>query len=137
MRNVLGNLYKLASWPPGADGLGRQGPGVAASWLPGAACGRVLAARGHVWPRLGRQGPRVHTRPRRGHTRPTRGQHAATRGHTRPRRGHTRSLAAVAAANPSRPPYFTDTLYHLSRAKTSGSVHQKAVFTAFLERDSR
>ena len=30
---------------------------------------------------------------------------------------------------------FTDTLY--SRAKTSSSVHQKAVFTAFLERDSR
>ena len=30
---------------------------------------------------------------------------------------------------------FTDTLY--SRAKTSSSVHQKAIFTAFLERDSR
>ena len=30
---------------------------------------------------------------------------------------------------------FTDTLY--SRAKTSSSVHHKAVFTAFLERDSR
>ena len=30
---------------------------------------------------------------------------------------------------------FTDTLY--SCAKTSSSVHQKAVFTAFLERDSR
>ena len=30
---------------------------------------------------------------------------------------------------------FTDTLY--SRAKTSSSVRQKAVFTAFLERDSR
>ena len=30
---------------------------------------------------------------------------------------------------------FTDTLY--SRAKTSSSVHQKAGFTAFLERDSR
>ena len=30
---------------------------------------------------------------------------------------------------------LTDTLY--SRAKTSSSVHQKAVFTAFLERDSR
>ena len=31
--------------------------------------------------------------------------------------------------------FLTDTLY--SRAKTSSSVHQKAVFTAFLERDSR
>ena len=30
---------------------------------------------------------------------------------------------------------FTDTLYSL--AKTSSSVHQKAVFTAFLERDSK
>ena len=30
---------------------------------------------------------------------------------------------------------FTDTLYSL--AKTSSSVHQKVVFTAFLERDSR
>ena len=30
---------------------------------------------------------------------------------------------------------FTDTLH--SRAKTSSSVHQKAVFTAFAERDSR
>ena len=30
---------------------------------------------------------------------------------------------------------FTDMLY--SRAKTSSSVHQKVVFTAFLERDSR
>ena len=30
---------------------------------------------------------------------------------------------------------FTDMLY--SHAKTSSSVHQKAVFTTFLERDSR
>ena len=30
---------------------------------------------------------------------------------------------------------FTDTLY--SRAKTSSSVHQKAVFNAFHKRDSR
>ena len=30
---------------------------------------------------------------------------------------------------------FTDALH--SRAKTSSSVHQKAVFTAFLEGDSR
>ena len=32
---------------------------VVAFWPPGAAWGRILAARGHVWPRLGRQGPRV------------------------------------------------------------------------------
>ena len=30
---------------------------------------------------------------------------------------------------------FTDTLY--SHAKTSSSVHQKVLFTTFLERDSR
>ena len=47
-------------WYGGREGLTAAVTVAAATfWPPEAACGRVLAARGCVWPCLGRQGPRV------------------------------------------------------------------------------
>ena len=69
-------------WPRRVS-RGRQRPRVAASRPPGAACGRVLAARGRVSTRS--QGA-------------TTGGHTGYAANTRPRRGHTLPLAAAAAA---------------------------------------